>query len=466
MSSDKSQKPALRVEALSKTYRIFQRPHHRLLQSLNKKGQYYRDFAALENVSFTVQRGETVGIIGKNGSGKSTLLQLICGVLTPTSGVVEVSGRIAAILELGAGFNQEFTGRENVMLGATLLGMSEAETRAAMSEIVKFAELEEFIDQPVKTYSSGMYIRLAFSLAISVKPDILIVDEALAVGDEAFQRKCFGKIEQLKSSGCTLLFVSHSAGTVTYLCDRVILLDGGRRLLSGPPKQSVALYQRLLYAPAEKREKILDEIRAVDASGALDEAQVDTTYALEAPGIEIYDDVSERFDAGIATSSRVELVPRGVRIENVRVLNEARQQVNVLAPGADYYVSYIARFIEDGRHVNLGMMIKSIEGIELFGMTSNSMGDAFELIPEGVEARVEFKFRNLFLPGTYFLNVGCHGVDIDGERGFLHRILDAYMFKVETTASSRLVRGYYDLSREPACQTTFVSSIDRVAAHE
>ncbi|WJI17535.1 ABC transporter ATP-binding protein [Pseudoxanthomonas winnipegensis] len=452
------------MHGLNKTYRVFSRPHHRLLQSLNRKGAYFRDFTALDDVSFMIERGETVGIIGKNGSGKSTLLQIICGVLSPTAGEIQVNGRIAAILELGAGFNTEFTGRENVLLGASLLGMSDAEARAAMPEIVRFAELEDFIDQPVKTYSSGMYIRLAFSLAISVKPDILIVDEALAVGDEAFQRKCFGKIEHLKSQGCTLLFVSHSAGTVTYLCDRVILLDGGRRLLSGAPKQAVALYQRLLYAPKDKREAILEEIRAVDASGVL-EAEVSeksdpgTTTAIAAPEIELYDELNERFDAGLLTTSMVELVPRGARIENVRILNEARAPVNVLSPGQYYYVAYTVKFLDEGRNVNLGMMIKSIEGIELFGMTSNAVGDAFDAMPKGTACQVEFKFKNLFLPGTYFLNVGCHGIDKEGEPGFLHRILDAYMFKVESTASSRLVRGYYDLSEEPACAFKLVGSI-------
>lgn len=463
MSSEGQRDFAVRVSGVTKTYRIFNRPHHRLLQSLNRRGKYYRDFTALNDVSFTVKKGETVGIIGKNGSGKSTLLQIICGVLLPTQGTVEVCGRVAAILELGAGFNPEFTGRENVMLGAALLGMSEAEARAALPEIVRFSELEEFIDQPVKTYSSGMYIRLAFALAISVRPDILIVDEALAVGDEAFQRKCFGKIEHLKSQGCTLLFVSHSAGTVTYLCDRVILLEGGKRLLSGLPKRAVALYQRLLYAPADKRLAVLEEIRLAD-EGADEGAEEDldrVTHSddLTSPHIVVYDEASERYDPGMTTSSLVELVPRGAEIRDVRILGETGACVNVLAPGRYYYVSYEVDFHAEGKHVNLGMMIKSIEGIELFGMTSNSIGDSLEVINSGTTCQVRFKFKNLFLPGTYFLNVGCHGVDEEGEPGFLHRILDAYLFKVETTLSSRLVRGYYDLSEEPACELKLSSSI-------
>lgn len=449
---------AIRVQDVSKVYRIYSRPHHRLLQSLNRKGNYYRDFTALDNVSFEVSRGETIGIIGRNGSGKSTLLQIICGVLQPSIGTVQVNGRVAAILELGAGFNPEFSGRENVMLGASLMGMGEAQARAAMPEIVRFSELEQFIDQPVKTYSSGMYIRLAFALAISVKPDILVIDEALAVGDEAFQRKCFGKIEQLKDAGCTLLFVSHSAGSVTHLCDRAVLLDSGRRLLSGVPKYVVAMYQRLLYAPADRRVAVLEEIRQADGAGeaAMLEHEPDMPALSgdnHAPAVELYETTSsERFEPGLKPSSTVELLSRGVRIENVRILSDNGHPVNVLAPGGQYRVAYDARFLEEGRHVNLGMMVKSVEGIELFGMTSNAVGDAIERVSAGTVCRVSFRFRNRFLPGSYFLNVGCHGVDGEGEPGFLHRILDAYLFKVETTASSRLVGGYYDLSEEPACQ--------------
>ncbi|RMH93345.1 ABC transporter ATP-binding protein [Lysobacter pythonis] len=454
----------INVENLTKVYRVYHRPHHRLLQSLNRKGKYFDGFNALTDVSFKVGRGETVGIIGKNGSGKSTLLQLICGVLEPTSGSVEVKGRVAAILELGAGFNSEFSGRENLILGASLLGMNEAQVREAIPEIIRFSELEGFIDQPIKTYSSGMYIRLAFSLAINVQPDILVIDEALAVGDEAFQRKCFGKLAQLKSAGCTLLFVSHSAGSIIHLCDRAILLDGGYRLLSGRPKEVVAFYQRLIYAPEDKRGAVLDEILHMDASGILEEND-DAGISIEvsadhAPNIEIHNvDSSERFESELKSTSTVELVSKGVCIEDVKIFSESGVSVNVLAPDKVYRLNYIARFFKDGRAINLGMMIRSVEGIELFGMTSNSIGDSIECIPAGTLCNVSFLFRNRFLPGTYFISAGCHGVDEEGELGFLYRILDVCIFKVEEKRSSRLVRGYYDLSEEPACQLS-LSQVD------
>lgn len=238
----------IQVSGLSKCYQIYGRPQDRLRQAIVPRLQrlagrppvcYYQDFWALREVSFEVGYNETVGIVGRNGSGKSTLLQLICGTLSPTAGKVETHGRIAALLELGAGFNPEFTGRENVYLNAAVLGLSQDEIRGRFDAIAAFADIGPFIDQPVKTYSSGMVVRLAFSVAINVEPDILVVDEALAVGDELFQRKCFSRIEALKAGGTTVLFVSHSGSTVVELCDRAILLEGGELLAMGSPRHIV-----------------------------------------------------------------------------------------------------------------------------------------------------------------------------------------------------------------------------------
>ncbi len=255
MSSD----IAIQVKNISKHFLMFEKPEHRLKQMIVPKLQrlagqqpklYYRDFVAVNDVSFEVERGATVGIIGRNGSGKSTLLQMICGTLQPSHGSVLVNGRIAALLELGAGFNPEFTGRENVYMNAAILGLSRKETEERFEEIERFADIGIFIDQPVKSYSSGMYVRLAFAVAINVEPDILIVDEALAVGDEAFQRKCFARIEQIKENGATILFVSHGSQTIVQLCDRAILMDRGEVILDGVPKTVVNQYLRLLHMPA------------------------------------------------------------------------------------------------------------------------------------------------------------------------------------------------------------------------
>src|SRR6185437_5576895 len=233
---------------------------------------YFNEFWALRDVNFDVKRGETVGIVGRNGSGKSTLLQMICGTLTPTQGSVSIRGRVAALLELGAGFNPEFTGKENVRLSGLLYGLSDEELRERYQAILDFAEIGEFIDQPVKSYSSGMYVRLAFAVAINVSPEILVVDEALSVGDEGFQRKCFARIDAIRDSGATVLFVSHSASTIVDLCDRAILLDRGELLAQGTPRHVVSRYQKLLYAPADRAGQIREEIRADQVSaGAVDQ---------------------------------------------------------------------------------------------------------------------------------------------------------------------------------------------------
>ena len=262
----------IRARDLSKHYELYARPEDRLKQSIVPRLQrwlrrpatkFYRDFAALQTMSFDIRRGETVGIVGRNGSGKSTLLQLVCGTLSPTGGSIEVVGRVSALLELGAGFNPEFTGRENVYLNGAILGISREEMDARFDDIARFADIGQFIDQPLKTYSSGMSVRLAFATAISVDADILVVDEALAVGDEAFQRKCYARIEDFKSNQGTLLFVSHSAQTIVQLCTRAVLIDSGELLLDGEPKNVTHQYQRLVNLPTSEAAAVRAEIATI-----------------------------------------------------------------------------------------------------------------------------------------------------------------------------------------------------------
>jgi lipopolysaccharide transport system ATP-binding protein len=235
---------AIVVRGLGKRYEMYERPHHRLLQTLLRgRRNFFREFWALRNVNFQIARGETVGIVGRNGSGKSTLLQLITGTLSPTEGAVDVHGRIAALLELGSGFNPEFTGRENVFLNGAILGISRREMQAALPSIEEFAQIGDFIDQPVKVYSSGMMVRLAFAVAIHVTPNILLVDETLAVGDVAFQSKCLDRIRRLQEGGTAILLVSHSPNTIIEFCSRAVYLDRGTVVNIRPCRDVLEKYE-------------------------------------------------------------------------------------------------------------------------------------------------------------------------------------------------------------------------------
>lgn len=249
--SAKNPEPAIKALNLSKCYQLYQRPADRLKQYLWPhrwlgSRQYYRELRALHDINLMIMPGEVVGIVGQNGSGKSTLLQLVCGTLTPTHGDVRVNGRIAALLELGAGFNPEFTGRENVLMSAAIMGLSQSEIADRIEHIIDFSGVRDFIDQPVKTYSSGMYVRLAFSVAINVDPDILVIDEALSVGDGAFARKSFDRIMRMRDAGKTILFCSHSLFQVESLCARAIWINKGEIVLDGESAQVVSAYQTFL----------------------------------------------------------------------------------------------------------------------------------------------------------------------------------------------------------------------------
>lgn len=449
MSSDL----AVHACGLSKTYPVYAKPHHRLMQSLDpRRGRrWHNEFHALRPLDLAIRRGETVGIVGRNGSGKSTLLQLICGTLAPTSGSVEVSGRIAALLELGAGFNPDFTGRENAWLNGSVLGLTREELAACFDDIAAFADIGEFMDQPVKSYSSGMYVRLAFAVAINVTPDILIVDEALSVGDEAFQRKCFARIEQIRERGATVLFVSHAAGTVIELCDRAILLDHGEMLAEGRPRGIVARYQKLVYAPADRAASVREEIRReYGTQGASDP---DTGQA-DPGGRPARPDKPEpavieqaRWDAGLVPASTVVYENRGARIVDPHILTPRGERVNVLVPGDEYVYTYGIEFDQTLTRVRWGMMVRSITGLDIGGCASALAGGAIPLVERGESLTARFRFRCLLAPGVYFANAGVLAAMPDGE-GFVDRRIDAAMFRV-MLQPGRLATGQVDLDMAP-----------------
>lgn len=451
-----SEKIALRVANLSKCYEIYGRPQDRLKQSIYPRlrrlaGQesknYYREFWALKDVSFEVKKGETVGIIGRNGSGKSTLLQIICGTLAPTGGTVETNGRVAALLELGSGFNPEFTGRENIFMNGAVLGLSQEEISARFDDIAAFADIGEFIEQPVKTYSSGMYARLAFAVAVNVQPEILVVDETLSVGDEAFQRKCFARINEIRERGVAILFVSHSATAIVELCDRAVLIEAGERILSGVPKLVVSLYQKLLYASPGHVEAVIHEIRQVDENGMVQQA-----YGGASPrtrdrfrrGEESPEDIAG-FENELRPQSTVEYASRGAHIRDVHIEDMQGRRVNVLVHGEKYRYCYRVDFDAAATMVGFGMMLKTVTGLEVGGQGSHANNDGLAFVPAGQSIEVAFEFCNLLVPGSYFGNAGVSTHE-NGSPKYLHRIVDAVMFRVKQINIDRPISGYINLT--------------------
>lgn len=421
----------IKVEGLSKCYQIYNRPQDRLKQSIIPRLQalagrtprlYFHAFWALQDVSFEVEKGKTVGIIGRNGSGKSTLLQLICGTLTPTQGLVWTYGRVAALLELGSGFNPEFTGRENVYLNGAILGLSREEIEARFDDIAAFADIGEFIEQPVKMYSSGMAVRLAFAIQAMVEPDILIVDEALAVGDEKFQRKCFARLEELKSNGTSILFVSHSGEQIIELCDKALLLEHGTRLMYAQPLEVIRAYQRLIYAPDYEQKRLVEEYQIADLSGQI----ATSSHPIEMGKVSSATKSGD-FDSGLIPQT-TEIYPiRGAEIDAFRILDMDGHVVNVLWTGREYRFEVSGRFLSDSDRIFFGIHIRSITGTVITGQRHPEAGNFVERVRAGQSFHISYGFKMVLVPGIYFVGGGIWSA---GEPNCLHRIMDALMFRV------------------------------------
>ncbi|PSF38936.1 ABC transporter ATP-binding protein [Aphanothece hegewaldii CCALA 016] len=437
-----SQEEVISLEGISKCYKQYAHPIDRLKELILPTHSRATEFWALRNVDLSINQGETLGIIGRNGSGKSTLLQIIVGTLTPTSGQLQVKGRISALLELGSGFNIEFTGRQNVFFNGRLLGLEQDEIEKRFDEIAAFADIGHFIDQPVKTYSSGMFVRLAFAVAINVDPDILIVDEALAVGDEAFQRKCFSRIRGFREQGKTILFVSHAASSIIELCSRSILVDRGEIILSGSPKLIIAKYHKLLYCPNDQIDTFREEIKQLNRSEENSLANATLMGDSEAPSLQLLNNHQAKeskivkklepfYDPHLKPESSVFYITRGAEISDPYLTTLEGDKVNHLVRGEEYIYHYTVNFSEDAYQVRFGMLIKTISGFFLGGAASHPINKMIEFIPANTTAKVEFKFTCLLLPGVYFLNNGVLGL-IDGEECYLHRCVDILMFRVQS----------------------------------
>lgn len=396
-----SSEVAIRARGLSKCYAIFKRPEDRLKQMLSfGRRKYYREFWAVRDVDFDIHRGETVGIVGRNGSGKSTLLQMVCGTLTPTSGELVVKGRVAALLELGAGFNPEFTGRDNVFLNAAILGLHRQTIEQRFELIEAFADIGAFIDQPVKTYSSGMYVRLAFAVAIHTNADILIIDEALAVGDVLFQNKCFRKIEQLQADGKTILFVSHSEELIKRHCSRAVLLEKGNVQFIGSPKEAIQKYYELLY-PSTSREQ-------VNVEGLKADVQKEGTEIVGALNLFLNDTKAHDNFATRRTYNRYEQRwgQGGAKVLDYFLVSNGMPDPGAIESGAqlDIYVKYL---IEDNLSgLVVGVQLRTVDGVVIFGTnTRDWLGMTFSK-KKGQVFFVRFSLQPRLTLGAYFLCLG------------------------------------------------------------
>jgi ABC-type polysaccharide/polyol phosphate transport system ATPase subunit len=386
---------ALRVENVSKQYRIYDHPGDRLKESLTRgRWKRHREFWALRDVSFEVEAGTTTGIIGPNGCGKSTLLQIITGTLEPTHGHVHHEGRIAALLELGAGFNPEFTGLENIYLNAALMGFSKSETEARMAEIKRFAEIGDFVKQPVKTYSSGMYIRLAFAIAVSADPQILIVDEALAVGDAVFQQRCLRRIKEMQENGATILFVSHDPHTIRALCTRAILFNYGRVEADGKPSDVLNRYQKIIMsrqAAYEAARLVADEADEADDLALLDEQFKPLGYTY-------------RHGDGTA------------EILSVDLMDAARREIEFVETGEAVLVRIRARLHADANDPICGFLIRDRHGIHIYGTNTEIQQSYFGRVRSGEVVEATFAFNCWLGVGEFSITAAVHsagGISFD-----------------------------------------------------
>lgn len=403
---------AIQVKHLDKMYKLYNKPSDRLRETLGLKVPV-REHYALRDVNFQVERGETVGIIGTNGSGKSTILKIITGVLNPTAGEVTVNGRISALLELGAGFNMEYTGIENVYLNGTMMGFSREEVDARLQDILDFADIGDFVYQPVKSYSSGMFVRLAFAVAINIDPEILIVDEALSVGDVFFQAKCYRKFEEFKKMGRTILFVSHDLSSISRYCDRVILLNKGVKMEEGSPKQMVDMYKQLLVGQ--------------------DPAKADENKEIQK------ENWSEQFQVN---PNMLEYGSKLAEIVDFAVLDEKGLCTNTIEKGSSFQIKMKVVFHENIQEPIMAYTFKDIKGTEITGTNTLFEKMAVEHSEAGDTCTVTFR-QDMFLQGgEYLLSFGCTGYK-DGEFTVFHRLYDACNI---TVVSNKNTVGFYDMN--------------------
>ncbi|MBU9743091.1 ABC transporter ATP-binding protein [Lachnospiraceae bacterium ASD3451] len=412
---------AIEVKDLTKIYRLYDRPIERLKESLSPMHkQYHKKFFALDNISFNVNKGETVGIIGTNGSGKSTILKIITGVLTPTSGTVNIQGKISALLELGAGFNMDYTGIENIYMNGTMLGYSKEEMDQKLEEILNFADIGEFVYQPVKTYSSGMFVRLAFALAINVDPEILIVDEALSVGDVFFQTKCYKRINEIKEKGTTILLVTHDMSNIIKYCDKAVLLNKGKFIEEGKPSQVVDSYKKILANQFEDTE---------EENTIIEEKKNNTQY-----NVVWKEKLADNPQRLVYGDGRAEITDYGI-------FDHKNQVSNLLLKGKDFSIKMRVKFKENVTNPIFAFTIKDKKGMELTGTNTLISDTGIEVGEAGKIYTITFKQIESLQGGEYLLSLGCTGYE-NGELSVFHRLYDVTYI---TVISENNTIGIYDM---------------------
>lgn len=415
MSSD----AAISIEKVSKRYEMYGQPRDRLLQFFSfGRRQFFQEFWALKDVSFSVAKGETIGILGRNGSGKSTLLQIIAGTLAPTTGTVQTSGVLAALLELGSGFNPEFTGRENVFLNGSILGLSQAEMEQRFDDIAAFADIGLHLDQPVKTYSSGMAVRLAFAVQACIQPDILIVDEALSVGDEKFQRKCFDYIEGLRAGGCSILLVTHSTATVEKFCQRGVLLHKGAVHGIGPAKEIVDQYHALLYSDERTYLRYLNQA-AREQKPAIHQANESQSVSVQDGG------------AAQPASSGMRAVIRQWGIDNA-----LGEHCEVFRSGEKAQVWFEVEVLAPVAEIQAGLLMRTVEGVTAFGTSTLYHDLNYSQAQPGKVLRMAFDLELQLCTGSYFLTLAIAEAISHADMNYLDRKTDVMLIKVHEVRST------------------------------
>ncbi|MCR5143843.1 MAG: ABC transporter ATP-binding protein [Lachnospiraceae bacterium] len=428
---------AIKVDNVSKLYKLYDKPSDRFKEALglSKGKKLYKEHYALSELSFNIKKGECVGIIGTNGAGKSTILKIITGVLNPTSGTVDIEGRISALLELGAGFNQEYTGIENIYLNGSMIGFTKSEIDAKLDDILKFADIGDFVHQPVKTYSSGMFVRLAFAVAINIDPEILIVDEALSVGDVFFQNKCYKKFEEFKEQGKTILFVSHDLGSIAKYCDRAVLLNKGRKMDEGKPSDMIDLYKKLLVNQVDDEGNELSAMSENLFDETSDINSLESTFGLDNSGNGLWRDSFE-------INPNVNPYGDGsAEIIDFAVIDEKGNFTTSLEKGKKFKIKSKVKFNKDLEDPIFTYTFKNIQGTAITGTNTMYEDVSTGGVKEGDIYVATFEQVMNLQGGEYLLSISCTGYS-DGDFQAYNRLYDLLNI---TVISDKNTVGFYDM---------------------